>query len=96
MEVRVIREHCAEARAERDYLRVQTFTDPEDDTVTLATIERVVQRTKREPNRAEPVRLVRPLVVKRPMSEEEALVLARSYAEHKNIPVVYAEEGRPS
>ncbi|HEY8520100.1 MAG TPA: hypothetical protein VIN61_08475 [Gammaproteobacteria bacterium] len=94
MEVRVIRERRADARAELDYLRVQTFTHPEDDTVTLATIERVVQRTKREPDR--PLRLVRPLVVKRPMTEEEALVLARSYAEHKNIPVVYAEQGDPS
>lgn len=95
MQVRVISEHSAETVAEPDYLRVQVAPDPADDTVTLATIERITAWGSEEAAmRKKTACQVRPLVVNRPMSQEDALVLAKLYAEHKNIALVLADQAR--
>jgi hypothetical protein len=81
---------------ETDYVRVHTYSDPMDDTITLATIERVVEKANaaatREPNAT---KRVKTLVTAAPMSPTDALVLATSYAERKKIPVVYADPSEP-
>jgi hypothetical protein len=56
--------------------------------VTLATIERVVEKPQSAALRL--VRRVKTLIIRQPMSQDEALGLATSYAERKKIPVVYA------
>lgn len=88
MEVRVLNALPAAGRPEKDYLRVHTCSDPDDDTGTLATIERVTDKT------VEATRMttrVRTLVERRRMSPDAALELATSYAERKQISVVYAD-----
>ena len=88
MEVRVLNALPAVGGPEKDYLRVHTCSDPEDGTVTLTTIERVTDKT------VEATRMttrVRTLVERRRMSPDAALELATSYAERKQIPVVYAD-----
>jgi hypothetical protein len=64
---------------------VHTDTDPLDDTVVLATIERVTDRSKGK------VKRVKTLLTRVRMSIDAALGLATSYAERKQIPVVYAD-----
>ncbi len=67
---------------------MHTCSDPENDTLTLTTIERVTDKT------VAATRLttrVRTLVERRRMSPDAALELATSYAERKQISVVYAE-----
>ena len=71
---------------EKDYLRVHTCADPDDDTITLATIERITDKTVRS---ARTTTRVRTLVERHPMSPDAAIELATSYAERKQIPVVY-------
>jgi hypothetical protein len=72
---------------------VYTCPVADDDTVVLATIERVVDKDGGEPaERCELTRRVKRLLTGR-MTEDAALVLATSYAEHKKIPVVYADRG---
>jgi hypothetical protein len=89
MDVQVV---CAEPSASEpeDYVRVHTCTDPFDDTVTLATIERVVDKTIVGDDGVKPRKKIKTLVMRHPMSEDQALDLATSYAERKKIPVVYA------
>jgi hypothetical protein len=91
MPVRIVVENQAREELGGDYVRVSTCSDPLDDTVTLATIERYVskQQLDQAANRVH----IKTLVQQLPMSTDEALGLARCYAERKNIPVVYAEPG---
>jgi hypothetical protein len=90
MEVRVIHQDPTGAVPDSDYVRVSTCSDPNDDTVTLATIQRVVDRTgPEEPQK--PKQRVKTLVLERPMSVDEAVGLATCYAERKKIPIVYAK-----
>ena len=86
MEVRVLNALPTVGRYEKDYLRVRTCSDPENDTVTLATIERVTDKTVAAKST---MTRVRTLIERRPMSTDSALELATSYAERKQIPVVY-------
>jgi hypothetical protein len=80
-------------RTETDYVRVHTCTVPDDDTVVLATIERVVDKDSGAASeRTELSRRVRKLITRR-MTASAALELATSYAERKKIPVVYADQG---
>ena len=88
MDVRVRNALPSSNCSEKDYVRVQTFADPGDDTVTLATIERVIDKAKQGTSAA---RRVKTLLERQPMSIDAALVLAMSYAERKHIPVVYAD-----
>ena len=90
MAVKVVHEQPAHVEIELDYVHVQTQPDPLDDTVTLVTITRVMEKLDAEPS-AEPTAKVRTLVSNQPMPAGEAVGLARCYAERKNIPVVYAE-----
>jgi hypothetical protein len=84
MEVRVLTAPPSSA-SEQDYIYVHTDTDPLDDTVVLATIERVTDRTKGK------VKRVKTLVTRQRMSADAAIDLATSYAEWKQVPVVYAD-----
>jgi hypothetical protein len=88
MEVRVVCAPPSSNCRETDYVHVHTCADPNDDTVTLATIERVVEKPQSAALRL--VRRVKTLIIRQPMSQDEALGLATSYAERKKIPVVYA------
>ena len=88
MEVRVLAAPPSSACPEQDYIRVHTDTDPLDDTVVLATIERVTDKTKAG---ATHVKRVKTLVTRLRMSVSAALDLATSYAERKQVPVVYAD-----
>lgn len=72
-----------------DYVCVSTCSDPLDDTVTLATIQRFVERLRMD--EAAGRIHVKTLIMKQPMSGEQALGLATCYAERKNIPVVYTD-----
>jgi hypothetical protein len=85
MEVRVLTTPPSSGEPEQDYICVHTDTDPFDDTVVLATIERVTDRTKGK------VKRVKTLIARQRMPADAALDLATSYAEWKQIPVVYAD-----
>ena len=85
MEVRVLPAPPSSGYSEKDYICVHTNTDPLDDTVVLATIERVTDRTKGK------VKRVKTLLAGARMTIDAALGLARSYAEWKQVPVVYAD-----
>ena len=92
MSVRLLSEAQKQAQRESDFVRVRTQADPNDATITLATIERVVEKTRvRKVN--EPAWHVRTLVLETPMSPDTAVGLATRYAERKNIPVVVTSEG---
>jgi hypothetical protein len=88
MDVRVLTAPPAPG-SEQDYICVHTDADPLDDTVVLATIERVTDRTKGK------VKRVKTLLARQRMSPDAALDLATSYAEWKQVPVVYAESLAP-
>jgi len=90
MGVRVVHKEESDAGSDRDYVRVSTSADPNDDTVTLATIQRVVEGFGDE-DETEPRLHVKTLVMDKPMSADLALGLATCYARRKGIPVVYAE-----
>ncbi len=88
MEVRVLNVLPTPGCPEPDYLRVHTEPEPFDDTVVLATIERVTDRAR--PGEVVTKR-IKTLVARRPMPADAVLTLAMSYAARKHIPVVYAE-----
>ena len=90
MTVRVVHRDVAQTCQEHDFVRVSTCSDPSDDTVTLATIQRIVDRPEGTAD-AEPKRHVKTLVFERPMSIDAAIGFAECYAERKKIPVIYAE-----
>jgi hypothetical protein len=71
-------------------VRVCTCSDPNDDTVTLATIQRIVDKSNGMLDVERNWR-VKSLVVDKPMSPRDALGLATCYAERKGIPVVYTD-----
>ena len=85
MSVRVVSDESTEGASTTDYVRVRTCAAPGDDTVTLATIQRFVERTDGESWK------IRTLVADQPMSLDEAMGLATCYAERKHIPVVVAD-----
>ena len=89
MSVKIVAEAKTQDLPGGDYLRVSTCSDPLDDTVTLATIQRFIERQR--PKSASARIRVKTLVLRKPMTADEALGLARCYAERKNIPVVYTD-----
>jgi hypothetical protein len=95
MSVRVIRGAEIAERHDGDYVKVSTSSDPNDDTVTLATIQRVTEKlaSRRE---SDSKLHVKTLIMETPMSADVALGFATCYAERKRIPVVYAELGPAS
>lgn len=88
MDVRVLNALPSSSCLDKDYVLVHTCADPGDDTVTLATIERVVDKTKAGTN---DTKRVKTLLERQPMSVDAALTFATSYAERKQIPVVYSD-----
>ena len=92
MEVRVVHALPTCKRPETDYVRVHTCAAPDDDTMTLATIERVVEKASAKPVEGRPlVKRIKTLIMRLPMTANAALRLATSYAERKHISVVYAD-----
>ena len=93
MAVRIVSSEFNEGESpERDYLQVRTRTSPEDDTVTLATIQRCIDKGGDVATSGTTWK-VRTLVADQPMSRDEAMGFATRYAERKNIPVVVADAG---
>jgi len=73
-----------------DYVSVRLQPDPHDRTMTLATIERCVERrVVRRPD--DSPWHVRTIVCDQPMSPDAAIGFATCYAARKHIPVVYAD-----
>lgn len=79
-------ERSVPAPSEPDYVRVRVFADPEQDTMTLATIERIV--CKPNEKRSWLAQRVKKLVEKQPMTRDAALGFARLYAARKRIKLV--------
>jgi len=91
MSVRVVStDESVDPSAAADYVRVRTFSAPEDDTVTLATIERFVEKAHCE-EPTDSTWKVRTLVLEQPMSLDQAMGFATCYAERKHIPLVVAD-----
>lgn len=90
MEVRVVRQESSQTRPAADFVRVSTCSDPNDDTVTLATIQRVVEKPE-DVKKPGPKWHVKTLIMERPMTVDAALGFATRYAERKHIPVVCTE-----
>jgi hypothetical protein len=88
MEVRVLGAPPSSGYPDRDYIRVHADTDPLDDTVVLATIERVTDKTL---DGSTVMKRVKTLLARQRMSVDAALGFATSYAERKQVPVVYAD-----
>lgn len=82
MGVKIVADELLDECPTTDFVRVRTYSAPEDDTVTLATIQRFVEKTDCEAWK------IRTLVEKQPMSPDEAMGLATRYAERKHISVV--------
>jgi len=87
--VRVVSQDSAQPCPATDFVRVCTCSDPNDDTVTLATIQRVVE--KRDTKKPGPKWFIKTLISECPMTPDAALGFATCYAERKRIPVVYTE-----
>lgn len=95
MGVRILSQSETERCRDSDYVLVSTHSDPNDHTVTLATIKRVVERSEdADVEEKTPRSRVKTLVLERPMSVDAALGLATCYAKRKRIPVVYTISGR--
>lgn len=93
MGVRIVRRDAndpGDACPDSDYVRVCTCSDPNDDSVTLATIQRIIDRSNGTLESGRNWR-IKTLVVNEPMSPDDALGLATRYAERKGIPVVYTD-----
>lgn len=86
MEVKVVNETAPCACSEADYVRVEMWSDPEQDTVTLATIERVVKKSNVKP--CSSPRRIKRLIHRQPMTPDDAVGFATRYAESKKIPLV--------
>ena len=89
MTVRIVPARTAASCSATDFVRVSTASDPNDDTVTLATIQRVVEKTDTE--RPGPKWHVKTLIMECPMTPDAALGLATCYAERKRIPIVFTD-----
>ncbi len=75
---------------EQDYLHVYTWKSPDDDSVTLATIQRYIDSGEDVVEGGTTWR-IRTLLANHPMSRDEAMGFARRYAERKNIPFVVTD-----
>jgi len=91
MAVRITTDGRDQPEAERDYLHVSTRTSPEDDTVTLATIQRFIGKGDDIETTGTTWR-VRTLVAGKPMSQDQAMSFATRYAERKKISLVVTDE----
>jgi len=76
-----------QASAAKDFLQITTCKSPDDDTVTLTTIQRCVDRGA-DIDATGTTWRVRTLVDNQPMTRDEAMGFATRYAERKHIPLV--------
>jgi hypothetical protein len=89
MGIQVVKDEQRIPGSTNEYVSVRVQSDPLDHTVTLVTIERIVEkRVVKEPG--DSPWHVRTLVCDQPMSPDAAIGFATCYAERKQIPVVYA------
>jgi len=96
MAVKILAEFTDPEAADQDFVRVRAHPDPGDDTVTLATIERVVECCGEDAEEAAGSHWhIKTLVLDQPMTLDAAVGLATRYAERKGIPVVYAAPNEP-
>ena len=93
MDDRVICEQTEQGCADADFVQVCTSSDPNDDTVTLATIQRIVDKSSGTIETGQNW-YIKTLIMEQPMSLVDAVSLARCYAERKNIAVVYSDQGQ--
>jgi hypothetical protein len=90
MGIQVVRHDGQLPGQTHDYVSVRVQPDPHDHTITLATIERFVERrVVRRPD--DSPWHVRTIVREKPMSTDAAIGFATCYAARKQIPVVYAD-----
>lgn len=75
---------------ERDYLHVRTCRAPDDDTVTLATIQRFTEKTDRVSDVGSGWH-IKTLVEDQAMPVDVAMGLATRYAERKKINLVITD-----
>ncbi len=91
MAVQIISRGSLEGKSlEEDYLHVFTWTSPDDESVTLATIQRHIDSGE-EVDEGGTTWRIRTLLANHPMSQDEAMGFARRYAERKNIPFVVTD-----
>jgi len=91
MSVQILRTKLRTLPSTGDYIAVRTVHHPFDETLTLATIQRVTEKTfVKEPD--EDTVKIRTLVLDQPMSPDAAIGFATCYAARKRIPVVYTAE----
>ena len=96
MAVKIVAENCEQDAADEDFVRVRAHPDPSNNTVTLATIQRVVERCGEDAEDTSGTQWhIKTLVLDQPMSLDAAVGLAARYAERKGIPVVYAAPAGP-
>lgn len=89
MSIHVVKDEGRIPDHTNEYVSVRVQPDPSDDTVTLVTIERIVEkRVVKDPG--DSPWHIRTLVCDQPMSPDAAIGFATCYAERKQIPVVYA------
>jgi len=92
MAVRIMTDDSADAaRPETDYLHVRTCKSPDDDTVTLATIQRYIDKGA-SIDTCGTAWKIKTLVANQPMSPDEAIGFATRYAERKQIPLVVTDK----
>ena len=87
MTVKIVQERLSRRDSDGEYLHVRTFSAPDDDTVTLATIQRVVDKNYGL-EEAEPEWRVKTIVLEKPMSDDEAVGFATCYAHRKGISTI--------
>jgi hypothetical protein len=75
---------------EEAYLQVYTWKSPDDESVTLATIQRYIDSGEEVVEGGTTWR-IRTLLANHPMTRDEAMSFARQYAERKNIPFVVTD-----
>lgn len=89
MGIQVVKDEGSIPGHTNEYVSVRLQADPSDHTVTLVTIERIVEkRVVKDP--ADSPWHIRTIVCDQPMSADAAIGFATCYAERKQIPVVYA------
>lgn len=89
MTVSIVPDNFSQQASCNDYVRVSTVQDPFDDTVTLATIQRIIE--KDQDTSEESHQFIKTIVLKQPMTTDAAVGLAACYAERKNISYVVTD-----
>jgi hypothetical protein len=77
-----------ETYTEPDFIRVHTYLRPREHADRLATIEHLSYSAEASPGRGSGWRC-ETIVDGEPMSQEDALFIAESYAREHGIPVIY-------